>query len=251
MSVQDEAQATGPARRPAYYFDLRRDLRRTGCAPCLGEARSAWRYLDGLLWEGVTDAVIRLSLRGAHGFCREHALLAVVVASRESGQLGMAIIFEDLLRHVEGESEASRSEKRGRRRARSQNPLAPHAACHVCKASSSTAVNYLKLLSEADPGSEIGAAARGDGPKLCVPHLMLGMRLAATAAAESRLVDVFVHGVKQLRGDLSEFIRKRDYRFVDETMTPGEANAWVRAVHAMVGTPPQRPPDLRQERDPL
>ncbi len=191
MSAEPRTDNPGERRRrPVGYFDLLRDLPREGCAVCRGETRSAWRYIDGLLWEGVTDGGVRETTRGAHGFCRDHSLMAVSVASAESGQLGMAILFEDLLRHVEEEARRAPSDRgRGRRRVPrpDQDGLAPHGRCRACVSAGATAANYLAVLADEGPASEIGSASTQGRPALCFHHLRLesGPSLPTSSAGVS------------------------------------------------------------------
>lgn len=231
--------------RPVGYFDLLEDLPRNGCAVCRGGSRTAWRYLDGLLWEGITDPGVRSITRAAHGFCRQHSMLAISVASQASGQLGMAILFEDLLRHVEGEATSASGRRRPRWWTRdvATDTLHPHEACRACVSAHSTERNYLAVLADAEPSSEIGTLARDHAPSLCLNHLRMGLRFEDGEASRAGLVDVFMTGAEALRGQLLGFMRKRDYRYAAEEMSEEEATAWVRAVHALVGAPDPRVSD--------
>jgi hypothetical protein len=85
---------------PAGYHDLLSDLEHPGCPVCRSVARHAARYLEELLWESVNDPYMRPRLREAHGFCREHALLAVQIAGRHDGGQGIAILYRDFLGHL-------------------------------------------------------------------------------------------------------------------------------------------------------
>ncbi len=188
---------------------------------------------------------IRAATKRSHGFCRDHAMLAVTVAGKESGQLGMAILFEDLLRHVEQEAVDS-TKVATRRRRRQPDPLAAHQRCQVCESANRTAANYLSVLAAAEPASEIGVAARREAhPVLCLPHLQMGVRVVGSEEERRRLLELFTGGAQELRGELLEFTRKRDYRFSDEVLTKGEATAWMRAVFAMVGEPRRQPEPRR------
>jgi Family of unknown function (DUF6062) len=232
---------------PVGHFDLVRDLPRDGCAVCRGASRSAWRYLDGLLWEGVTDPGIRTMTRASHGFCREHALMAISVASQQSGQLGMAILFEDLLRHLEEEATQPNDPGRGlrsRRNARSPDRLSPHAVCHACVSARATERNYLCVLARTATSSEVADLAAEHAPCLCLPHLRRGLSLDDLDEEDRRrLIAIYVMGSERLRTELAEFIRKRDYRFASEPVSEAEATAWYRAVRAIVGLPAPRSSD--------
>jgi hypothetical protein len=74
----------------------------------------------------------------------------------------------------------------------------------------------LSVLATEEPGSELGALARTDGPKLCLQHLRHGIRLHGTENERERLVEIFLTGTVYVRANLAEFIRKRDYRFSQE-----------------------------------
>jgi hypothetical protein len=241
MTTPVERAPVGGRGRPPGYFDLRHALEGPGCAVCAGAARSAWRYIDMVLWEGVTDPGIRTRLRASRGFCREHAMLALRVAARLHVETGIAVIFEDLLAQTEVATAAIRPL---RRRGRSSRTRArPTAPCPACVTASDTVELFLQLLGSADPDSELGVAAReGDAP-LCATHLLRGLESAPSDVEADRLREVFTIGAERLRRDLREYLRKRDYRFSSETVSSDEATAWARAVYAMVGDPLRAPPD--------
>jgi len=228
-----------PDRRdPAGYWDLRRDLEGPGCPACRGANRFARKYIDALLWEMVNDGHVRARLRAAHGFCREHTLLAIVAAREQSAQLGMALLYEDFLRHIRAEAVAvGRAKRGGARRTRRRpgpNVLAAHAVCPACESADRVVENYLAVLATAEPASEIGVAARSEGRLLCVPHFTMGAGIIGDPEGLERLTEIFLRGADELRTDLLEHARKHDYRYADEP--PGrEADAWVRGPEWVVG----------------
>lgn len=230
-----------PDVRAPGYFDLRADLSQPGCAVCRGASRSAWRHIDGVLWEGVTDPITRTRLRRSRGFCREHSFMAIRVADAEHGELGMAIVYEDLLAQVEAALERPAARDRPWRRAARTTARADR-GCPACETAHGTATTYLRLLADADPRSELGALARQGRMVLCLPHLALAIETFDEARVD-RLIDVATTGTSTARRDLKEFIRKRDYRFHDEPVSAEEAGAWRAAVRFLVGDPMRRPPD--------
>jgi hypothetical protein len=122
---------------PAGYHQLLSDLKHPGCPVCRAVARSVRRYLDALFWESVNDPYLRPRLRAAHGFCREHALLALSMASRKGDGHGIAILYRDFLGHLREEATAAAG-SRGTslaRRNRFGDPrlLAPRARCSACE----------------------------------------------------------------------------------------------------------------------
>ena len=228
------------------YHDLLADLRKPGCPVCHGVNRAAWRYLDSLLWEFVNDPGVRHTLRASRGFCREHGLTALAVASHQAAGSGIAILYEDFLRHVRDEVIAAANRPHQGTRRGKRMPGIPRATgrCPACRSADFVVANYLKILSEADSDSAPGRAIRQPTRGLCLPHLAMGLRLARSDQAVRRLVDAYLHGEADLRADLVEFSRKQDYRFRDEGFTDEQASSWARAVYRLVSEPsPRTPPD--------
>lgn len=240
-----------PRMREVGYHDLLDDLERAGCPACHGANRAAWRYIDSLLWEYVNDQGARARLRDSHGFCREHALLLLSLGLDQTNGLGMAILYEDFLKHLSREAvRAARGRTRsplGPKRRPDPARLAPHSECPACESGGHVATNYLRLLAAADEGSEIGQAARRELRGLCVPHLAHGLRLASSEAEAERLLAIYLRGEAELRTDLREFIRKEHYQHRGEP-SGREVGAWQRAVRRMVGEPPSGNPPVGQRR---
>jgi hypothetical protein len=228
----------GPGRTPVGYHDLLSDLEHPGCPVCRAVARHAARYLEGLLWESVNDPYLRPRLRAAHGFCREHALLALQVALRHDGGQGIAILYRDFLGHLRREAEESargRAMFFRRRDHVGDRNFESHVICSACKTVTGTALTYLGLLAHEASDSEIGRAAREQGRALCIPHLRDGMRASRSEEERLRLLNIYVRADDELSGHLSEYLRKRDYRFHAEGLTEDEATSWRRAIQRVVG----------------
>lgn len=223
--------------------DLLADLEEPGCPVCRGAGRAAWRYIHSLLWEFVNDGEIRMRLRAAHGFCREHSLMALDVAQEQAAGLGMAILHDDFLRHVRGEAVLAARPKRGRRRRRQTRTeherLDPHTKCRACESAERVAANHLRLLASSGAETVVGREARKQGRCICVPHLGVGLRLARGETEAANLLEVYLRGEAEMRRDLAEYMRKHDYRYASEPKGR-EADAWRRAVHLLVGAPVPR-----------
>jgi hypothetical protein len=230
------------------YHDLMADLKKPGCPICHGAQRAAWKYLDGLLWEFVNDPGVRAGLRAARGFCRDHSRMALMVASEQAAAGGIAILYEDLLGTAkDAAAQAARTGWRGGPRSRRRSApdaLAPMAACPACQSADRVADNYLRILGRHGPESPPAVALHHPGRGLCFPHLAMGLARARSEQEAERLLEIFAQGTDELRRELREFIRKKDYRFQHEGLTTGEASAWKRAVYRMVGEPlPRKRPE--------
>jgi hypothetical protein len=216
--------------REVGYHDLMEALAGQGCPACRVAAAAARRYLDGLLWEHVNDSGIRQRLRRDRGFCRRHALVAAAVAKERGDGLGMAIIYDDVLRAIEHEL-ASATTRRARRTDRDLLPR----ACSACDTARRTAENSLDVLAKAAEGSAPWRGIREPGRGLCLPHLAAGLDRHPADPGAARLREAFLHGARALRDELGEYVRKHDYRFMPEGFTDEEATAWLRAVYRVAG----------------
>jgi hypothetical protein len=224
------------------YHDLIAALSHPGCPVCRGALDAARRHIDAFLWEQVNDAESRARVRSAHGFCREHAFLALEVAAEQGAGLGMALLYEDFLRHLRDDACGA---VRGRRvtlfgagRA-APELLDPHRPCVACETADRTADHFLVLLARADGGSEIGKAARQDERGLCIPHLRAGLCLASQPVEAERLLQIYLRGEAELLSDLDEYVHGRAG---DEPLDARTASSWRRAVHIVVGEPISRRP---------
>lgn len=227
--------------REVGYHDLVADLRKTGCPACHGANRVVWRYLDSLLWEFVNDSGTRAHLRASRGFCREHSMTLLAVASKEAAGLGVAILYDDLLARVEQDLvQAAKPPRRGRR-----GTQAPRASCRACTSAHERAANYLRVLAHAGEDSVPWEGIRRPGRGLCLPHAIQGVELATDDAQRQRIVEAFAVGAHELRGELAEFIRKHDYRYHAEGFGEAELSAPKRAVLRLIGEPPARRPPER------
>jgi len=227
-----------PLAREPGYLDVLASLEDPGCIACAAANRAARAYLEALLWESVNDAELRPRLREAHGFCREHTGLALRVARAAGAGVGIAILYEDLLRVARAEAESAVGATAGRRgRRRVSDPLRPARRCSACASASATARNCLALLAKAAPDSTIGERARRAEHGICLPHLRDGLQAAEDEESARRLLELFAHVEESLRAELKEFIRKHDYRYANEPRGD-EQTSWWRAPPWIVGRAP-------------
>jgi hypothetical protein len=226
-------------------------LTKPGCAVCRLKADSADRFVESLLWEGVNDPVRRDEIREAQGFCHPHTWSLV----RTGASLGAAIMMRDLLENALASMEASTSRAEsgwslrrtlhaldprepGTGTARLAAQLTPQRACPACAWAEEMEGIYLDgLVSNLLTEDGLLAAYRAsDG--LCLPHLREGLAQRRGSRARAALVNAQREIWRRLVGDLSEFIRKNDYRSQDKQMGE-ERNAWIRGIAAMAGARPE------------
>ena len=229
------------------FYDLRDGLAEPGCVVCRLKAVSADRFLDNLLWESVNDPGRRQAIRQARGFCHQHAWSLV----RPGASLGVAIVVRDVLQSalaaIEGAPFQATSPWSLRRLHEALVPrrpaaattrlvarLEPQAACPACVWAEKMEGVYLRALLDHLLGEDGLLAAYRASDGLCLPHFRQALALVRDEGIFEALVDAQRAIWERLVGHLSEFIRKSDHRFRDETWGE-ERDAWLRAIAALAG----------------
>ncbi len=231
----------------ASFYDLRDALAQPGCVVCRLKANSVDRFLDGLLWECVTDPDKRQDIRQARGFCHEHTWRL----ARAGAALGTAIILRDVLQDVlrtmdkatfqamppwslRRAYEALDPRQRAAATTVLVSQLEPQITCLVCVWAEEMERIYLQVLVSNLLGEESLLAAYEPSDGLCLPHFRQALTLVRDEMVFEALIGAQRAVWERLASDLSEFIRKNDYRFQDESWGE-ERDAWLRAIAALAG----------------
>jgi hypothetical protein len=231
--------------RHTLYYNLRDAFTEEGCPLCRLCSRAVDRYLEHLLYESVNDPRIRRNIRLSQGFCKEHAWQL----QQKGDALGIAIVYHDVMVNIlralgrEGGYGAHPSPTQRLRRLlpevasqaarRLAERLAPTRRCTACLQGAEVERAYLETLLQHCADRELLALWRtSDG--LCWPHLQHGLRLARDEATLRRLIDVELPHLEHLRDELSEFIRRHDYRLGGKGFG-SEGDSWIRAVAKISG----------------
>jgi hypothetical protein len=236
------------------YFDVLDACRQRGCPICtlvLGVVR---HYLDAIVYECVNDPPTRIAVVAAHGYCNDHSWqLREMRAS-----LGAAIMYRDVLRQVMNSIAARQPGTRLRLFASrklgtsvlgritsivngaeppgmGQSLSDPHLACPACQVRERSEFGYLGALLENIGDAEFVEVFRGSGG-LCIVHLDQAASSARDIAALDRLLAVQVDLLQELDSELSEFLRKQDYRFGAKDIGR-EGDSWIRALAMVAGKP--------------
>ena len=204
--------------RHLVYHELREALSEEGCALCRLRERSVERYLQGLLYESVNDPGVREKLRASRGFCPRHTWQV----RRLGGPLGVSILWRDLL----SQEALLTGGPTGRRRGASGEHV-----CPACAIASDAERRYLEELGEHLTTGDLRAEYEASAG-LCLPHVRLLAR--GTEQGREYLLTVEREKVGRLREELSEIIRKHDYRFAAEPRGE-EKDAWIRATRKLAG----------------
>jgi hypothetical protein len=232
------------------FFELRDALAEPGCALCRLKAHAADRFLDTLLWESVNDPARRREIRQARGFCYEHGWSL----ARATASVGVAIIARDvlqsLLQAMEGADFQANPLLSLRRVWEAVDPkapsattaelvadLEPQAPCPACVWADKMENIYLDTLLHNLIGEDSLEADYKASEGLCLPHFRQALARARKEAVCQTLMRAQRVVWERLIAQLSESIRKSDYRHLDEAWGD-EAGAWLRGIAALVGARP-------------
>ncbi len=228
----------GDSVRSRAYHDLLEALSQEGCPLCrLGQC-VAEQYLDRLLYENVNDPGLRERIRVARGLCHRHAWALTEI--RGSG-LGIALIYRDVLHTVLQElARDAGDEKRFLSWSLSSSEgvaqadrLMPQGPCPACAQQEEMERIYLHALLRHLDDARLQTAFAGSSG-LCLSHLRQALRQAEDNAQRKALLDLQGAIWQQLLAELTEFIRKNDYRFRGEGFGP-EGDSWLRALASISG----------------
>jgi hypothetical protein len=223
-----------------FYQELHEMLQQPGCPICHVGYKVARSQLDALLYDSVTDKDSREKLAGSMGFCSAHSR---DLLSFPGERLGATIIEWALLREAQRRLQRS-GPAAGRslaQRLRGQGPatssLGAEDPCPVCLHKAEIEARSLReLLEHLVDDLETPLAAAGG---LCWPHLELAMRSASDPRVHSALVSLHDQVWQGLIDQMGEFIRKRDYRYSQETITDEETAAVECSIEVMTGAYPR------------
>jgi hypothetical protein len=174
------------------------------CAVCRLASAAARGYLQGVMRDGVNDRVVRNDWRRRGGLCAGHWR---VWRALEAPALSSALLTRDLLDHALRQGSPKERD------------------CRACRAEREAERRYLDALA-AMPVAAIQAPLEQGRGFLCLRHLERLPASSLRAALEARL--------EAILAELSEFVRKSDYRFSHEARGP-EGDSWLRAIRALGG----------------
>jgi hypothetical protein len=233
---------------------LEEALRQPGCPVCrLGRA-AAERAIDAFLWEHVTDPVSRQPIIDAYGFCPEHTRLLVAIEMMSSGPvLGVNIIYEQLARQVSRDLAGAPvgsgvdwlhhlAARLGWRKSAPRRVLPARRGCPACESVVTADANYLMVLFEILERDDALRARYQAADGLCFTHLRAGLAQAGGRYPRGAhwLVEETRARLERQSGDMLEYIRKNNWQYRDEIITPAEAEAWRRALSFFTGLPGNR-----------
>jgi Family of unknown function (DUF6062) len=234
-------------------LQLKDALAQDGCALCRLREYYGRRYLSWFLHEQVNDVATRLKLAQSWGFCAYHAwLLQQLEWERSHDGMATAMLWEWLMRRYGTILQHSLEESclpkkrlwhkwRWWRPSRPAEPLlhafAAEGSCPTCTSQQESEAYALRVLTQhlAEDASFQTLYKQAGG--LCMPHFKAALASAEEVQAVRVLVEVQRETLGSLAVELSEYVRKHDYRFAHEPYG-AEADAFIRGTALLVGKAP-------------
>lgn len=236
--------------RTMSFYDLRDAMAQPGCPVCRLTAAAVEHYLDTLLWENVNDAGARHQIRAARGFCNQHAWQLVAGGSSLGAVIIVRDVLQNMLRLLENagyQAPAASLSRRAKNALDGRRPppantrlvaeLGPQAACPACAQARTTEEVLIATLIEGLLGDDGLLPAYQSSQGLCLRHFRQALAEARNPAVFEALVGAQRAKWERLVEQLSEIVRKEDYRFRDEPRGE-EIGASLRAIAALCGPRP-------------
>lgn len=217
-------------------------LRQPGCPACAAQRYAARKAVDNFLWENLMDREVRQQTVLAGGFCPPHTRLLAAAELASSGRpLGVNLLYETLARKTATELRRRPDSGPAGWLASLFKPASSRpSVCQICAAGDAGALDALTTLFEEleHESSEMTAAyLASDG--LCRAHLEQG--LTALGGAHPRasrwLADQAADLLETQAGHMLEMIRKQNWEYREELLTPAEADAWRKVLTFYTGYP--------------
>jgi hypothetical protein len=187
-----------------------------GCCVCRAVDHDLRRSVSATFYESVNDVGTREQLIRSLGYCRWHAPLVRELAHA----LGAAIMLRSVVDHAKERLTSRRNPK-------------PIGECPICVEQSNLERQKLELLRNWFDDEQVRSAFdASDG--LCFPHFSEFLELIGQAGNAYLIADMGKR-LDRISAELSEAIRKADYRFAKEPHG-SERDAWIRALKLMSGS---------------
>lgn len=172
------------------------------------EESLSW-HLESFLSEHVNDVKIRALWREAGGLCPQHTSLL----EKSGPPLPRAILYHDLIKSLLPTPTKKQWWKKKRR-----------PPCPVCEQVAQIEKGYLGLLADGLAKGTFREQLQGSWV-FCLPHWKKFLHLTKPGTAQDFFQETQLAKTESLIGDLSEFIRKHDWRYEDEALLTQEAQS--------------------------
>mgnify|MGYP001485357594 CR=1 FL=1 len=213
------------------FYEMKESLSQAGCPVCLMTGEAMDSFIEGILYDKISDHGFRDALVKSRGFCPKHAWRL----QAEGNPLAHTLIYVHFLEELllagdflpETDDEPAVSIAPRDMKAVLKT-LKAEAACPLCVYQEELEERYIRSLLNflQDSGFSAKYAASSG---VCRPHFLRIQKMFCPRDIKRLIVKVFFCTAQALFLELEEIKRKADYRFTTEAAGT-ERDAWVRAV---------------------
>jgi len=201
------------------YYELLKLLREPRCPVCSMIERSLRYYLKNVFIEQLTDGEFREPIRESLGYCQQHSKLVRELSRKRLPRMGIAVVYEDILARVQAKLDDGSIILRG--------------TCPLCAMEDDIGSYGTQLVADYCGDGEFQRVFEASAG-VCLPHLrQIDSKIDGERANFFREAQRTI--IARLNGQLSEFIRRNDYRYSKEKINQQDATSWQRAVRFTVG----------------
>ncbi len=208
------------------YLNLLDSLRAEGCPLCHILSERLDKFIYNFLDETVTDVDTRLRIRKDLGFCGTHARML----QKNENCLGQGIIYQDLVETLHSHVIFPADPKKTRK---AIDKIYAARKCVFCEHVGEIETRYLEVFTGSFDKIELrDAYASSQG--LCLNHMAMALRTWKDSKTISLFLESESAKLRELDGELKEFVRKFDYRYSGEKFGK-ERDSWIRAIGKISG----------------
>jgi len=219
------------------FYEMQESLSQADCPVCLLTGEALDSFVEGILYDKISDHGFRDALVKSRGFCSKHAWRLQAEGNPLAHTLIYVHFLEELLLAGDclpqigaepGASTAPRDMKAVLKKLRAE------AACPLCIYQEELEERYIRSLLNflQDP---VFSAKYAVSSGVCRPHFLRIQKTFCPRDIKRLIIKVFFNTAQALFLELEEIKRKADYRFAREA-TGTERDAWVRVIGFWNGT---------------
>lgn len=241
------------------YQRLSEACHKAGCILCRLTGETTRRYLETWKDEMFTDVNIRTTLRNSRGFCHTHTWQLVQMGA----SLPLAQAYRDIITDEIDQLENDSGKHKQRRfhsksadtspptqagtppwhkqrwsRSKSADTPSSSAPCPACQQSDQSLARFTSSLRQVIPDPTFYTLFLSSNG-LCLDHFHLTCTLKPLITPDTWLPLLHAAQItilQRLNDQLTELIRKHDYRYKNEAPGP-EMTSWQRAAALVSGEP--------------
>ena len=232
-------------KRGLSWFELKEGLKSDGCPICYIIHKSLKKYFEYLLREYALDVTVHKKMIAAMGMCNTHTW----ILAESKDELGIASLFETtlhkeikLLRNTNelGLQNLTVNSKNERKLEKFKKEilklLLPKGLCIACQQQKENESYYTHEMAILCEDEEFNKYYERDEVLLCRFHFLLLINETKNKDVINYFINKQRIKLDKLNYQLSEFLRKHDYRFKKE-MTDLDRKSWKRLLEYLGSKP--------------